>query len=82
MPYQHTQDAHASHDYQNLIQQQQLALLSPNTLAQVGIALSRSLGCSPWIGAIAGAAIGGAVLVMLDSQQAPQFSKPFSHNRT
>ena len=42
---------------------------SPTTLAVLGIALAKSLGYSPFIGGIAGAVLGGVILVIIDQTQ-------------
>ena len=82
MSYQHHEDADAFYEDQTFTQPQPLMLLSPNNLAQLGLYVSRSLGYSPWIGAIAGAAIGGVVLAIIDhQQQPPQFSKSFTDHQ-
>ena len=39
---------------------------SPTTLALLGIALAKSLGYSPFIGGIAGAVLGGIILVIAE----------------
>ena len=51
---------------------------SPTTLAVLGIALAKSLGYSPFIGGIAGAILGGVILVIADQTQSsprPPFRK-------
>lgn len=45
----------------------QLSLASaPTTLAVLGMSLAKSMGFSPWIGGVAGAALGGVILVLAD----------------
>jgi hypothetical protein len=45
----------------------QLSLASaPTTLAVLGMSLAKSMGFSPLIGGIAGAALGGVILVLAD----------------
>ncbi|NUF83076.1 hypothetical protein [Acinetobacter seifertii] len=45
----------------------QLSLASaPTTLAVLGISLAKSMGFSPFIGGVAGAALGGVILVLAD----------------
>ena len=51
---------------------------SPTTLAVLGMSLAKSLGYSPFIGGIAGAMLGGVILVIADQTQAscrPPFHK-------
>lgn len=43
---------------------------SPTTLAVLGMSLAKSLGYSPFIGGIAGAMLGGVILVIADQTQA------------
>ncbi len=43
---------------------------SPTTLAVLGMSLAKSLGYSPLIGGIAGAMLGGVILVIADLTQA------------
>ena len=77
MPYQQHEDANAFYEDSSFTPPQPLMLLSPNNLAMLGVYVSRSLGYSPWVGAVAGAAIGGVVLAIIDHQQHPQ-TPPFS----
>ncbi len=44
---------------------------APTTLAVLGIALSKSLGISPFIGGIAGAVLGGVIIVIADQTTSP-----------
>ncbi|MCH7355916.1 hypothetical protein MMP61_10120 [Acinetobacter sp. NIPH 1958] len=45
----------------------QLSLASaPTTLAVLGMSLAKSMGFSPLIGGVAGAALGGVILVLAD----------------
>ena len=45
----------------------QLSLASaPTTLAVLGMSLAKSMGFSPFIGGVAGAALGGVILVLAD----------------
>ena len=43
---------------------------APTTLAVLGMSLAKSLGYSPFIGGIAGAMLGGVILVIADQTQA------------
>lgn len=47
---------------------------SPTTLAILGMSLARSLGYSPFIGGIAGAMLGGVILVI--AEQTPNNARP------
>ncbi|MFW1817453.1 hypothetical protein ACG9X6_22830 [Acinetobacter guillouiae] len=47
---------------------------SPTTLALLGMSLARSLGYSPFIGGIAGAMLGGVILVI--AEQTPNNARP------
>ena len=42
---------------------------APTTLAVLGMSLAKSLGYSPFIGGIAGAMLGGVILVIADQTQ-------------
>ena len=51
---------------------------SPTTLAVLGMSLAKSLGYSPFIGGVAGAMLGGVILVIADQTQSssrPSFCK-------
>ncbi len=48
---------------------------SPTTLAILGMSLARSLGYSPFIGGIAGAMLGGVILVIAEQTPRPPFTK-------
>ncbi|RZJ22396.1 MAG: hypothetical protein EON51_07840 [Acinetobacter sp.] len=51
---------------------------SPTTLAVLGMSLAKSLGYSPFIGGIAGAMLGGVILVIAEQTQSshrPPFRK-------
>ncbi|WP_426978938.1 hypothetical protein ACNFX6_01055 [Acinetobacter johnsonii] len=50
---------------------------APTTLAVLGMSLAKSLGYSPLIGGIAGAMLGGVILVIADQTRAP-VRPPFS----
>ena len=50
---------------------------APTTLAVLGMSLAKSLGYSPFIGGIAGAMLGGVILVIADQTRAP-VRPPFS----
>lgn len=52
---------------------------SPTTLAVLGMSLAKSLGYSPFIGGIAGAVLGGVILVIADQTQSAH-RPPFSHS--
>ncbi len=45
---------------------QQKIASTPTTLAVLGISLAKSMGFSPLIGGVAGAALGGVILVLVD----------------
>ena len=47
---------------------------SPTTLAMLGMSLAKSLGYSPFIGGVAGAMLGGVILVI--AEQTPNNSRP------
>ncbi|ENX38308.1 hypothetical protein [Acinetobacter sp. NIPH 2100] len=50
----------------------QLSLASaPTTLAVLGMSLAKSMGFSPLIGGVAGAALGGVILVLADQTRSP-----------
>ena len=44
---------------------------SPTTLAMLGMSLAKSLGYSPFIGGVAGAMLGGVIMVIADQTQQP-----------
>ena len=51
---------------------------APTTLAVLGMSLAKSLGYSPFIGGVAGAMLGGVILVIADQTQTscrPPFHK-------
>nr|WP_254592236.1 hypothetical protein [Acinetobacter bouvetii] len=51
---------------------------APTTLAVLGMSLAKSLGYSPFIGGVAGAMLGGVILVIAEQTQAssrPPFNK-------
>ncbi len=50
---------------------------SPTTLAFLGMSLAKSLGYSPFIGGVAGAMLGGVILVIAEQTQTP--SRPPFH---
>jgi len=50
---------------------------SPTTLAVLGMSLAKSLGYSPFIGGVAGAMLGGVILVIADQTRVP-VRPPFS----
>ena len=43
---------------------------APTTVAVLGMSLAKSLGYSPFIGGVAGAMLGGVILVIADQTQA------------
>lgn len=49
---------------------------APTTLAVLGMSLAKSLGYSPFIGGVAGAMLGGVILVIADQTQA-SYRPPF-----